>query len=210
MKLFKNEGKYAGLNDIDFKIKKGDLVLDVGGGNKPFELSTHVADFIDNEEQRHNKTLCIGSRFLIKGDVAETLKQFPDNYFDFTYSSHTFEHIENLAGALKEISRVSKRGFYALPGSDFEFFTAQEHYGHINLCRQVGDTLHFCKRPPDTVIKEFSEIFERLWRHPQFNPLWETKYRYIWEIRNYWQYRIKFRFYENGEDLYPQLKYFKD
>lgn len=214
--LFTDEGKYAGLFEIDFGIKPGDKVLDVGGGNKPFPQSTHVADFVDHEEMRHHQSLELDGRELIEGDVADTLKSYPDNYFDFCYSSHTFEHIINLADAVKEISRTCKRGFYALPGSDLEFVTAKQHFGHVNLCRQIGDVLHFCRRPPNTIIQPFAELWEQLWKHPPFNQLFEGHgqrgYRFIWEIRHYWENKIEVKEYvgEDAYQLFPQLRYFEE
>jgi hypothetical protein len=136
--LFTNKGQDAGLYQIDFDLKSDDKILDVGGGNKPFPPSTHVIDMATTNAQRHYKPLNIGSRDFFEGDVCEVLQKFPDNYFDFCYSSHTFEHITDLAKALELISKKCKRGFYALPGSDLEFITAKKHFGHVNLCRQVG------------------------------------------------------------------------
>lgn len=212
MKLFDNNGKYAGLHSLDFQIPEGARVLDVGGGNKPFKLATHIADFVSHREQRHFRDLKIGERELIEGDVAETLKRFPNDYFEFCYSNHTFEHIENLADALNEISRTCRRGFYALPGSDFEFFTAHKHYGHVNLCRQIGEVLHFCHRPQNSIIEEFANIYDQLFVITGFNKIWEGHgcrgFRFIWEIRHYWEGEIKFEFHEDGATLYPQLKYF--
>jgi ubiquinone/menaquinone biosynthesis C-methylase UbiE len=217
MELFSDKGPYAGLFEINFGIKPGDKVLDVGGGHKPFGPSTHVADFVDHEEQRHGQKLNLEGRELIEGDVCETLEKFDDNFFDFCYSNHTFEHIVDLRAALEQISRVCKRGFYALPGSDFEFLTAKNHFGHVNLCRQIGDVLHFCKRPEGTIVQRMAELFEeRLFRHPQFNALWEGHgvrgLRYIWEIRYMWQDKILYKKYEGKEahQLFPQLKYFEE
>jgi hypothetical protein len=208
--LFPQGGAYAGLYNIDFKFKNDDKILDVGSGNKPFPRATHLIDMPNTAEQRHNQSLIVGNRELIEGDVCEVLSNFPDNYFDFCYSSHTFEHIEDLPKALELISAKCKRGFYALPGSDFEFFTAEEHFNHINLCRQMGNVLHIAKRPPNTVIDQFGKIYGKMANvnYGGFHDLWENDYRFIWEIRHYWEDNIHYRAYNNPVDLFPQVKYF--
>ena len=214
MKLFTNNGQYAGLHQIDFGLKLGDSVLDVGGGNKPFPQSTHVIDMENTKAQRHFKPLNIGDREFIEGDVCKILEPYPENHWDFCYCSHTFEHIEDLETAIKQISKTCKRGFYALPGSDLEFITAKKHFGHVNLCRQIGDMLHFCKRPPNTIIEPMAKMWEGLFQHPPFNKLFEGHgcrgFRFVWEIRHYWEDEIKYKFYENGEELFPQLQYFDE
>ena len=213
--LFSNKGPYSGLYQIDFDLKPGDNVLDVGGGNKPFPRSTHVIDMpgSDNEKQRHFKKLNIGDRKFIEGDASEVLSDFPDDYFDFCYSSHTFEHIENLQKAIDLISAKCKRGFYALPGSDLEFLTTKKHFGHVNLCRQIGNVLHFCQRPSHSVIDELSHLWEEFFHYPPFNKLFEGHgcrgFRFVWEIRHYWEDKIEYKFYPHGEELFPQLKYFE-
>ncbi len=214
--LFTGQGKYSGLFEIDFQIKPGDLVLDVGGGHRPYPKSTHVADFVDHQEMRHGQGLNLGGRELIEGDVVETLKEFPDDHFDFCYSSHTFEHINDLAAAVEQINRTCKRGFYALPGSDLEFITAKQHFGHVNLCRQIGDTLHFCERPVHTIVQPIAEAWEQLWKNPTFNALFEGHgqrgFRFLWEIRYYWEDSISYEKYsgDKAHELFPQLKFFKD
>ena len=210
MNLFPGGSQYAGLHKIDFGLKSGDKILDVGSGNKPFPLATHLIDMPDTATQRHGQSLVVGDRELIEGDVCVVLSKFPDNYFDFCYSSHTFEHIVNLSLALDLINAKCKRGFYALPGSDFEFFTAQSHYGHVNLCRQIGDTLHITERPSNTVIDRFGVLYEKMatTNVDGFHQMWEEEYRFIWEIRHYWEDRIQYKVYDKPEELFPQVKYF--
>ncbi len=214
MNLFPRGGAYAGLYNIDFKIRVGDKVLDVGSGNNPYPLATHLIDMPDTQKQRHNADLVVGDKELIEGDVCSVLQNFPDNHFDFCYSSHTFEHIKDLPRALDLISAKCKRGFYALPGSDFEFFTAENHFGHVNLCRQIGDVLHTAKRPPNTVIDKFGKIYGRIVQQSHgvnggFHDMWENEFRFIWEIRHYWEDRIQYKVYEKPEELFPQIKYFR-
>jgi ubiquinone/menaquinone biosynthesis C-methylase UbiE len=210
--LFREGSKYAGLHDIDFNIKEGDKVLDVGGGNKPFPASTHVVDFVGEKQQRHFQALKLGDRELIEGDVTVVLKDFPDNYFDFTYSGHCWEHIKDLSKALDEISRTCKRGFSAFPASDLEFITAKNHFGHVNLLRLIGDVLHIAVRPQKTICDDVAYLWEQLWKHSKFNRIFEGHgckgLRHVWEARMYWEDNVNYVMHEDPCEIYPQLKFF--
>lgn len=213
--LWPGGGKYCGLFEIDFGLKDGDRILDVGGGHKPFPLSTHVCDMVESNEQRHHQRLNLGDREFIEGPAEHALAQYPDNYFDFCYTNHTLEHIDDLGAALDQISRVCKRGFNAFPASDFEFMTAKSHFGHVNLIRVINGAIHFCRRPPHTICDAFGYAFEqKLFNDGEFKKLWESHgcrgLRHIWEGRMYWTGRIEWKFYdgEKAFDLFPQLRYF--
>lgn len=213
--LWPGNGKYCGLFNIDFDIKPNDKVLDIGAGHKPHPSSTHVCDLVDENQQRHNRPLNIGDREFINGFAEEALKQFPDDYFDFCYTNHTLEHIVDLAGALKEIGRVCKRGFNAFPASDFEFMTAKSHFGHCNLIRVINGEIHFTKRPENTITDKFGYLFEsKLFNDAQFRDLWEGHevrgLRFIWEARHYWEDSIEFKEYKGNDAylLFPQLEFF--
>lgn len=211
--LFPGGGQYAGIFQIDFGLQPGMKILDTGGGHKPHPMSTHVADFLDHKEQRHFCELNLGQRELLNGDVGETLRQFPDNFFDFQWSNHAWEHIIDLPTALDQIIRTCKRGFAAFPASDLEFITAKQHFGHVNLLRVIGDTIHIARRPAGTIIQEMAMLWEELWRHPRFNALFEGHgergFRHVWEGRYYWEDRIKYVFHENAAEIYPQVEYFR-
>lgn len=213
-KLFTNAGRYAGLNQIDFQIMPGDRVVDVGAGHRPFHSATHLIDIPQNDEQRHFQPINTTGKVFLSGPADRVLRSFPGKFFDFCYSSHTFEHIQNLPDTIEEINRTCKRGFFALPGSDFEFLTAKSHFGHSNLCRLIGGVLHIARRPPHTVIDAFGELFEaKLFEDTKFNELWEGHgckgYRFIWEIRHYWEERIEYKVC-NPYELFPQLQYFDE
>jgi hypothetical protein len=214
MKLFTGDGRYAGLFHLDFGIGPDDVVVDIGGGDRPHPRATHVIDMPDTNAQRHGRGLTIGDRILYEGDAATVLSRLSDNYFDFCYSSHTFEHIEDLPAAIEQINRTCKRGFFALPGSDFEFMTAKSHFGHVNLCRLINGVLHITKRPQGTINDRMAKLFEeKLFRDPVFNSLWEGHgqrgLRHIWEVRRYWEGSIPYTYHEDPKEIFPQLEYFE-
>ena len=81
--------------------------LDIGAGD--FKVLPHVIS-VDN--MHHSQF-----GFSVKPDVmcdASKLDVFGSQSMDFVYSSHTLEHIDNYAAALKEWWRVIKQGGYLI------------------------------------------------------------------------------------------------
>ena len=58
------EGPYGGRWNLNFGIKDGDRVLDLGGGNRTYPYATDVIDKVDTNEQRYGGKLDIGDRKL--------------------------------------------------------------------------------------------------------------------------------------------------
>lgn len=113
---------YMGRYNLDFNIKKEDKVLDIGSGPRPFLFSTHCIDKLSNYTYGQKTTQPLGKIFY-DAFFLDISEQFRDKEFDFIYSSHTLEHIENLPEAINEINRIGKRGFIAVPGYFSDFLT---------------------------------------------------------------------------------------
>jgi len=205
LNLFPGGSQYAGRDKINFNIKKEDKVVDIGGGNKPYHLATHIIDMTNNKEQRYGQNIKVGNLEFLDGDVCDILPEFIDDYFDFCYSSHTFEHIENLPLALDLISSKCKRGFYALPASDIEFFSTENFFCHVNICRLIGGVLHIAKRPVKSVLDDLGKCFGRLLKDKEFSNLFQEKYRFLWEARHYWEGKIEYKMCDIL-DIYPQVE----
>ena len=101
-----------------WNIQKNDLVLEVGSGGNPMVRSNVLIDkFTDWDGERELK-IAIDNRPLICAE-AENLP-FKDNTFNFVYTAHVLEHIDNIKKALAEITRVGKAGLIIVPGEIFE------------------------------------------------------------------------------------------
>lgn len=126
---------------IDFNIKQNELVLDLGSGNHPFPLATHLVDlFFENDSHRGGEKLIKDKRPIFQANIEQL--PFKDKEFNFVYCSHVLEHVNTPSKACREIMRVGKRGYIETPTrtSDIMFNYIYLHKWHISL---VGNTLIF-------------------------------------------------------------------
>jgi len=98
---------------------------------------------------------------------------FPDDYFDFIYSTWSFEHIDNVPGALIEINRVLKPSGLAWIGAHlFSSLSGGHHLDWIHPNKSpsnrvpVWDHLLHNKYPVNTYLNklrldEYREIFHK-------------------------------------------------
>ena len=86
--------------------KKDWNILDIGCGYSANNHATTICDVQDLSSFYKNKNFVI----LKNNDLP-----FDDNQFDFVISSHVMEHVKDLKYFIKEIERVSKRGYIELP-----------------------------------------------------------------------------------------------
>lgn len=90
--------KYKDKNKSFFKINnENNIIIEIGcGENKKFNRSIGI-DLIDSESVD------------IHGDIYDILIDIPDSSIDCIYSSHCFEHLEDIVILMKEISRILKK-----------------------------------------------------------------------------------------------------
>ena len=83
-------------------------ILDIGCSVDAIEFAQTTADIqnLENYYQKKDKKFV-----LITGKDLP----FKDNQFDFVFASHVIEHVEDVAYFIKEIQRISKKGYIELP-----------------------------------------------------------------------------------------------
>ena len=62
---------------------------------------------------------------------------FKDNEFDFVIASHVIEHVEDFEFFLKELERISKKGYIELPtrlGDNLVFENTSDHIWWFTFC----------------------------------------------------------------------------
>jgi len=98
---------------VNFNIKPGDQVLDIGNGGYPFRYATVLADRFRDESPSRYEGLVTTNKPFVLTDIHDL--GFRDKAFDFIYCSHVLEVVENPLRACAEIMRVGKRGFIETP-----------------------------------------------------------------------------------------------
>ena len=127
-----------------FHIKKRDLVVDIGSGDKPFWRADVFLDTLSlgNNQRISNSETIHDLGLFFDGDVANM--PFADNVFDFSFCSHLLEHVEDPAVAIKEIMRVSKSGYIEIPNALIEFI--RPFHSHLWFIYNIDGQLIFVRK----------------------------------------------------------------
>ena len=81
-------------------------ILDIGCNQDAVKYAQTAADIQNfSKFYKDKKFILINTKEL----------PFNDNEFDFVYASHVIEHIDDLEFFIKELQRISKRGYIELP-----------------------------------------------------------------------------------------------
>ncbi|MDO8658374.1 MAG: methyltransferase domain-containing protein [Candidatus Levybacteria bacterium] len=143
-------------------IKREDLVLDVGSGDKPFWRADVIVDkYLQDDQQRHSGAMLYDSRkVFVKADV-ENLP-FKDKVFDFVFCSHLLEHVKNPDKAIRELTRVAKRGYIEVPNAILDLL--QPFPPHLWFPFYKEGKLTFVQKEKEKnfyveVVEQFGKIF---------------------------------------------------
>ena len=154
-------------------------ILDIGCGFRAHPKATIIADVQDLSNYYKDKK-------FIKVDKKKL--PFRDQEFDFVISSHVIEHVEDFEFFIKELERVSPRGYIELPsrlGDNLVFENKTDHIWWF-LYDDPSNKLIASKR--NQIIEPFitvsiAKLFEKVFRESFVTELlWEKKIDY--EIDN--------------------------
>ena len=96
-------------------------VLDIGCGYTPNKYATEIAD------QQDLSSFYKGRKFI---KINEKVLPFQDKEFDFVIASHVIEHVQDFEFFLKELERISNKGYIELPsrlGDNLVFENVKDH-----------------------------------------------------------------------------------
>ena len=125
-----------------YNIKRDDIVLDVGGGNRPLLRSNIVLDkYMFNDYERPSTGTLRRNKYrhLIIGDCVHL--PFKNKSIDFLYCRNLLEHIKEIDIFISEIQRVARRGVLIAPSILNENFDNQ--YFHCWLIKRNDNKLIF-------------------------------------------------------------------
>ncbi len=155
---------------FDFGIGPNDKVLDVGSGNTPFPLATHLIDLCpaDNvygtTEQPFEH---VQGKRVHTCDI-EDMRHFADKEFDFVYCSHVLEQVGNPEKACLELMRVGKRGYIESPtrGTDLWLNTAKVS-NHLWVVERIHKKLIFTEYSVDEIEGFQCDLLMKMHRSPE-------------------------------------------
>ena len=152
------------------------LILDIGCGYNANKFASVVCDVQDLSNYYPNK------KFI---KLIEKKLPFKDNEFDFVIASHVMEHVEDVEFFIKELERVSKKGYVELPTmleDNLVFENKKDHLWHMDF-DDVENKLLISKKiqyfePVLTVstIKKLNEVFRA---SLVLELIWEDTINYI-------------------------------
>ena len=136
-------------------------VLDIGCGYKPHDSATVICDVQDFSKLYNDK------KFV---RLNEKSLPFKDQEFDFVIASHVLEHVEDPQFFIKELERVSAKGYIELPTileDNLVFENKNDHLWHMEFDDnknelQISKKIQYLE-PVITVssIKKFSKYFRQ-------------------------------------------------
>lgn len=181
-------------NEIQqWDIRDEEVVLDVGSGGWPFKRANHLADKYPEQTTHRTEAIARDDRPFHQVDLHAL--PFTDKAYDFVFCSHVLEHLDDPGRAIRELTRVGRRGYLEVPTrlSDvmFNFTRLPEHHRWHGLV--LGRTL---------VLMEWNDRERRELGNDFFNALqseYDNAFQHFFERNRdlffaslQWQDRIDF------------------
>ena len=163
-------------------------VLDIGCGYTAHKNATVICDIQDLSNFYQDKN-------FVKLDGK--ILPFKDNEFDFVIASHVIEHVKDVNTFIKELSRVSSKGYIELPTileDNLVFENKKDHIWHMEF-DDIENKLNISEKvqylePVITVStsKKFSKIF-----------------RQSLVLELYWEENIEFNLIQKKKDAFQKI-----
>jgi SAM-dependent methyltransferase len=117
-------------NRFDLSIRRGERVLEVGGGHNPHPRADVETDkFTDSNYHRSGDFKLLEHQQFVPAE-GESLP-FKDKEFDYVICCHVLEHAEDPHQFLQEQFRVARRGYIETPSLLGEVLAARESHRWI-------------------------------------------------------------------------------
>ena len=155
--------------------KKDWKILDIGCGYSANNYATTICDVQDLSNFYKDRNFVI----LENNDLP-----FDDNHFDFVISSHVMEHVKDLEHFIKEIERVSKKGYIELPTKledNLVFENKKEHiwqmdFDDVNHKLLISKKIQFLE--PVLTVSTIQKMREYFRSSLILELFWENKIEY--------------------------------
>ncbi len=150
-------------------------ILDIGCGYKAHKNATVIADIKDFSNFYKNK------KFV---QIKEKKLPFKDKEFDFVIASHVIEHVDDFEFFIKELERISSKGYIELPSRLGDNLVFENRNDHIWWFCYDDTTNKLVASKKNQLIDPFitvsmAKLFEKTFRESLVIELaWEEKIEY--------------------------------
>ena len=150
-------------------------ILDIGCGYKAHKNATVIADIKDFSNFYKNK------KFV---QIKEKKLPFKDKEFDFVIASHVIEHVDDFEFFIKELERISSKGYIELPSRLGDNLVFENRNDHIWWFCFDDTTNKLIASKKNQLIDPFitvsmAKLFEEIFRESLVIELaWEEKIEY--------------------------------
>ncbi len=173
------------LRKLDLDIRKSDLVLDVGSGSAPNPYADVLVEYDPEGRETNAGRARSNGKVLVWADAQRM--PFRNRVFDYSFCFHVLEHVINPAACLRELERVSRRGYIEAPNEIFDFVIP--YRDHRNRVSYDGTLLRvFAKKRWDVERFEWrygrqraKQVFDLLVQDPA-----SLHAQYYWNDRIEW------------------------
>ena len=163
-------------------------ILDIGCGYTANENANVLCDVIDLQKKYPNKK-------FIKLDSKNL--PFGDKEFDFVIASHVIEHTEDPEFFIKELQRISTKGYIEVPTTledNLVFENKNDHLWHME----------FDDDKSELIISKKVQIFEPVLTVSSMNKFRQSfKASLIYELS--WEKKIDYKFIENENSNFTKI-----
>ena len=173
--------KRTSLNFVNNILSKNPnwRILDIGCGYRPNKYANVVADTKDFSKFYKDK-------IFIK--IEDKKLPFKDKEFDFVIASHVIEHVDDFEFFIKELERISSKGYIELPSRLGDNLVFENKEDHIWWCvyDDMSNKIFISKK--NQLIEPFltvstAKLLEKIFRESLVIELiWDNKIDY--EINN--------------------------
>jgi ubiquinone/menaquinone biosynthesis C-methylase UbiE len=144
-------------------IKSTDRVLEIGSGNRPRKRADVLCDkyLDDNVHRGVTADIVLDKRPFVVADGRAL--PFKDKSFDFVFTSHILEHVDDPYAFVAELARVARGGYIETPSELGEKIFGWDF--HQWIVRAEGDTLVMRRRTDPSL---FGSYFHDLYAQDPF------------------------------------------
>jgi len=170
-------------------VQNGDNVLEIGPGDIPFSKATEFCGWVDEEKARLGK--------YKNADICSEILPYKNKEFDFVYARHVIEDLWNPIHAIKEISRIAKRGYLETPSPLCEMSKGVDggdppyrgYSHHRYFVWNDSNVLHLLPKFP--IVEHMKVSNESVMEQGLENP-------FSWNTYFYFEGDIQYKFYQMG------------